>query len=327
VEQLNRLVYVSRQISRLDSVEKLVSALEHLVRDYLGYERAKVHLFEDGCGPASPGQAASESAGAGATRRSPLGYVAQQGKSLQISRGEGLVREWVACLPKDIQVALMVPVQVGQGVAGVLEIGSRDQFAFDEDEAALLEALADQLAIALENAWLYAEIERLAVTDGMTGAYNVRQFYRLLEQEIVRSRRYEQEVSVLICDLDDFKHYNDRYGHLAGDGLLRQVVALLKRVSRESDVVARYGGDEFVVILPQTGPRDAQQVAERLADTIRRHCFTVGGQPLSEGLAACIGVASYPDDGEDASSLVQTADERLYLAKEEKADGYQHPLT
>jgi len=318
VEQLNRLVYVSRQISRLDSVDKLVSALEHLVRHYLGYERAKVHLFENGRRATSLSHMASGSSGVRVTRGSPLEYVAQRGKSLQINRGEGLVRGWMASLPKDIQAALMVPIQVGQDVAGVLEVGSRDRFAFDEDEAALLEGLADQLAIALENAWLYAEIERLAVTDGMTGAYNVRQFYRVLEQEIVRSRRYEQAVSIVICDLDDFKHYNDRYGHLAGDELLRQVVTLLKRVSRESDVVARYGGDEFVIILPQTGPKDTRRVSERLAETIRRHRFTVCGQPLLEGLTACIGTASYPEDGGDARSLVQAADRRLYRAKGER---------
>lgn len=320
VVQLDRLCFVSRQISRLRGLNNLFPTVIKLVRDQLGYKWVEVHLLENGAGKRNTDERAEGSLKAGRVAgRSPREYVARTSEALQICRAELLVPEWVEFLPPDVQVMLLAPLRIGRDVVGVLEVGSRTQAAFDEDEANVLEALADQLAIALENAWLYAEIERLAATDGMTGVYNVRYFYQALDREVVRSRRYGQETSILICDLDDFKSINDRFGHLAGDDVLRQVARLLQQTCRESDLVARYGGDEFAVILTQTGQQEAQRVVSRLQEGIHTHPFDVGGQFLGEQLTISIGMAGYPHDGADAESLVRVADERLYQEKGRKA--------
>ena len=328
VVQLDRLCFVSRQISRLRGLDDLFPTMIELVRDQLGYKWVEVHLLENGAGKQNTDERAEGSLKAGgvaggagrprAAGRSPREYVARNSEALQICRAEMLVPEWVEFLPPDVQVMLLAPLRIGRDVVGILEVGSRTQTAFDEDEANVLEALADQLAIALENAWLYAEIERLAATDGMTGAYNVRYFYQALDREVVRSRRYGQDTSILICDLDDFKAINDRFGHLAGDDVLRQVARLLQEACRESDLVARYGGDEFAVILTQTGQQEAQRVVSRLQEEIRTHPFDVGGQFLGEQLTISIGMAGFPHDGADAQSLVRAADERLYQEKGRK---------
>lgn len=169
-----------------------------------------------------------------------------------------------------------------------------------------------------ELAELYEATQRLAVTDGLTGLYNTRYFYRALEDELARSRRYQHPVSLIMFDLDDFKKYNDRYGHLAGDDLLQELAGLVTDVTRQTDVVARYGGEEFSVILPETVATDAAKLAERLRAAVECHAFRVPHNRTAGRITISVGVAAYPDDASSVKDLVNCADMALLHAKAHK---------
>ncbi len=155
----------------------------------------------------------------------------------------------------------------------------------------------------------------LAITDGLTGIYNHRYFYELLERELVRTQRYPQSVSLLMIDIDDFKSYNDARGHLAGDEILRKVALVLSRAVRQVDIVARYGGEEFGIILPQADKEGASTLARRLRGIMEKTKFE-GEEVLPRGhLTISLGVATYPEDAKSREELIQRADEALYEAK------------
>jgi diguanylate cyclase (GGDEF)-like protein len=178
----------------------------------------------------------------------------------------------------------------------------------------LLQALADYAAIAIENARAVQRIQELSITDDCTGVYNSRHMFTVLAEEVRRSERFGYEFSVLFMDLDHFKHINDEYGHLVGSKLLGQFGQFLRRNLRLVDAAFRYGGDEFAVLLPQTGKDAAIRVARRLIKTIReREWLKDAG--LSLKLKASVGIATYPHDGTTPHEIVQSADELMYMVK------------
>ena len=151
--------------------------------------------------------------------------------------------------------------------------------------------------------------ERLAITDAMTEIANHRAFQEGLRAEIARAQRYNYRVVLLMMDVDDFKEYNDAFGHPLGDQVLRRVAALLRETVREGDLVARYGGEEFTALLPQTDARHGRVVAERIRNAVERD------QSAQRQISVSIGAAEFPIDGADAESLIATADNALYEAK------------
>ena len=184
---------------------------------------------------------------------------------------------------------------------------------FTADQRQLAQWLGGQAAIALENARLHRQLERQAVTDGLTDLPNRRQFEEALAGEIGRIDRFGGTVSLILADLDDFKQVNDRYGHQAGDAVLRTLADVLHANVRAIDLAARYGGEEFTVLLPQTDLADAEQVAERLRrEVAARPIETPSGALLA--VTASFGVASYPQTPTQAA-LFAAADEALYRAK------------
>jgi diguanylate cyclase (GGDEF)-like protein len=199
----------------------------------------------------------------------------------------------------------------GPDKAGVLALGSRSPVKVDFDMASLIHLIGNHVSLILEKVRLYEEAERLAVTDALTGIFNVRYFYDALGMEMARARRYGSRFSLSIFDIDDFKSINDRFGHQAGDEVLRQVASVMRKVSRESDVVARYGGEEFVVLLPNTARDEALKQATRVKDAVERTEY------LKEGITITMsgGVATYPEDAEDEKKLLYAADMALYDAK------------
>lgn len=165
---------------------------------------------------------------------------------------------------------LDAPLEFGGQVIGVLGIvESRNCRRYTEAEKRLFSQLAVLAAIAIHNADVFSVLDQLAITDDLTGLYNHRHFYKRLAEEVARSQRYGLALSLLIIDIDDFKRYNDAFGHRAGDSLLREVAGLLKTETRHDvDLVARYGGEEFAIILPSTGAEAAAVVGERLRETL-----------------------------------------------------------
>jgi diguanylate cyclase (GGDEF)-like protein len=184
---------------------------------------------------------------------------------------------------------------------------------FLDEEKRLFATFADYSSQAIENTMLYKSTQQLSITDGLTGLFNHRHFHEQLELEVNRAQRYDLNLSLIMIDLDHFKKFNDSYGHLEGDTLLRKIAQILKSSLRETDFVARYGGEEFAVILPETNKAGASFAAERVRKTINEQTFGEVGAKMTISL----GVASYPDDACLRTDLIKKADEALYRAKKE----------
>ncbi|MDO8689100.1 MAG: diguanylate cyclase [Dehalococcoidia bacterium] len=207
-----------------------------------------------------------------------------------------------------------VPLRVKENLLGVVAAVSKETAAFTGADLRLLTAYAAEASMALENALLHQEVRKQASTDDLTHLTNRRYFYMRLEEELKRARRYGHPVSLLFLDVDDLKQVNDRYGHLQGDDLLRHVGSTLTAVLRASDVAARFGGDEFVILLPETGREEASRAAERLlAEAAPCPLLSGGSIPLSMS----IGVSWLPMNGSYDVDLLRLADEAVYRAKQQ----------
>jgi diguanylate cyclase (GGDEF)-like protein len=186
--------------------------------------------------------------------------------------------------------------------------------ALNPDELNTIRLLAGQAGIAVENARLYETTERLSRTDGLTLLYNHRFFQERIREEFKRSDRFRQTLALLMIDVDDFKRINDTFGHQAGDRVLRRIARVLRESLRAVDVAARYGGDEFAIILPDTDLREASEVAERLRRSVEKHPFFVGGTSVT--LTLSLGAAArLPQSPVLSEELIKMADHALFQAK------------
>jgi len=213
-----------------------------------------------------------------------------------------------------------VPVRFRDHCLGVIElINCVGAEGFQDRDLALLEALADFAAIALENARHVQRIHELTITDDCTSLYNARHLNFILETEIYRSQRYGYEFSLIFLDLDHFKSVNDTHGHLAGSKLLAEIGSVLRTNCRLIDFAFRYGGDEFVILLPQTSKENACGVARRLHKLIREmHWLRAEG--IDVRVTTSAGVAAYPSDAKTKAQLLHLADEAMYMVKNSTRD-------
>lgn len=217
------------------------------------------------------------------------------------------------CPGLDSGPALFIPLRIRAQSPGYLALyRRRGAPRFSELEAALATVLSVWMSQALENQRLSASVEKLAITDDLTQVYNFRFLKSALKREIKRAGRFKQKLSILMLDVDNLKAYNDRHGHLRGSFLLKQIAARFVAQVRSFDLVAKYGGDEFTVILPQTDVDGAMVVAERMRQSVEQHDF-----PLAEAgtITVSIGVATFPDDAADPHALIMASDRALYTAK------------
>lgn len=238
----------------------------------------------------------------------------------------------------DAGSELSVPFVVKGRAEGLLRLAAADRRVFTDVEVEALQVLANHVAVALENVRLYRRVEQQAIRDGLTGLYNHRHFHERLLQECLHAQRYRAPLSLLMLDLDDFKRFNDEFGHQLGDEALREIGALLLRTTRLGvDLPARYGGEEFAVILPYTSAVDtapaelgppsgrrraappagpgALAVAERLRRTVEEHAFAGHGGRRYAHVSVSIGTAMLGKPSRTADELVRDADRALYAAK------------
>jgi diguanylate cyclase (GGDEF)-like protein len=214
------------------------------------------------------------------------------------------------------QYVVAVPLICGERILGVIE-GLRQgtgATSFKKSDIELLDSLALPIASALANAVRIAEAERLSQTDDLTKLHNARYLRQFLLNEIRRARRYGTSVAALFLDLDDFKRINDEHGHLVGSHVLMEMAAVILSSVRDTDAVARYGGDEFVIVLPDTGTDLAGVVAERIRQKIGRYQFN-GGRRLQLSMTASFGVAAFPAHASSPQQLIACADTAMYEAK------------
>jgi diguanylate cyclase (GGDEF)-like protein len=217
------------------------------------------------------------------------------------------------------QSIICVPLRSRHRVLGVIQLVNVDVKALSDQEMFFLHALCDYAAISIENAKAVEKIQELTITDDVTGLFNARHLYKTLETEVYRSARFGYEFSVIFIDLDHFKQVNDTKGHLVGSRLLAEVGYLIKAQLRLIDFAFRYGGDEFVVLLPQTGKDAAVVVAKRLRDSLRNgHFSTDQGERID--VRASMGLATFPHDAQTPHDIIRQADEMMYAVKNSTRD-------
>jgi diguanylate cyclase (GGDEF)-like protein len=193
-----------------------------------------------------------------------------------------------------------------------LTLESADCRGINSEDAKPLESVADICAAAIQNAYYFERVKQLAYRDGLTGVFNRRLFENKTLEEIERSERHGNPLSVLMVDIDGFKRLNDEFGHLLGDEVLKQVSNIFLKQTRKSDIVCRYGGDEFAILLPQTVVANALIVAEKLRRAIAEWDFPGVARPVT----LSIGIAQFPLHGASRDELVKSADSALYAAKQ-----------
>jgi diguanylate cyclase (GGDEF)-like protein len=271
-----------------------------------------------------------------------IGQDAEKLKDVRLKLGEGIAG-WVAkheepLLVEDIRSdlrfnprideftlpntrsVLCVPIKGREQVLGVIELANcLGKQSFSEEHIPTLKSLADYAAIALENAQYVQRMHALTITDDCTALFNARHLNFVLDTEIYRSSRYGYEFSVIFFDLDHFKQVNDLHGHLVGSKLLWMIGDLIKSNLRLIDYAFRYGGDEFVVILPQTSKENALIVLRRIKELLNSKVF-FQEENLNIKVTASFGIAGFPADGRTHREILRAADEAMYLVKKTTRD-------
>jgi diguanylate cyclase (GGDEF)-like protein len=214
---------------------------------------------------------------------------------------------------KGMESLLVLPLVVREEPIGTLIVASRERSAFATSVRETLQALANQVAVSLSNARAVRQLEELATTDGLTGCLNKRAFLDQLGQKMMAAQRFGRKLSLIITDLDHFKAVNDTYGHAAGDRVLQELGRVLKTMKRETDLVARFGGEEFCVLCEETDARGAQLLAERVREELARTELQTEIGALK--VTASLGVATFPDHAKSAEELFAQGDKALYAAK------------
>ena len=224
-------------------------------------------------------------------------------------------------LKHKIRSILCVPVKSSGKLLAVIEIFNKTKGeSFTGEDLNELIKLADKSAIFIEKALLYQKVEELSVTDDLTKLFNQRYLHRTIEMEVQRALRYQTSVALIFMDIDYFKNVNDNYGHLVGSKVLVEMGQLLIKNLRIVDIVVRYGGDEFVMILPHTPPVAAAQVAERIRKSVERNVFQKD-EGYSLKITASFGVASCPENAKSKEELLRLADEAMYKVKYRTRNG------
>lgn len=208
---------------------------------------------------------------------------------------------------------LGVPLIVHNRITGLLAIDSRDPLHFTPDDVELVTTFAGQVAVAIENAKLFDEVQRLAITDGLTGLFNRRHFMELAQIEFVRARRYKRNLSLILFDIDHFKAVNDQYGHPVGDQVLCGLADLCRDKLRDADPVGRYGGEEFITLVVEADAKAAYLVAERLRCEVEKMKVSTSAGELQ--ITVSVGVAELGENSPNLDTLIARTDQAMYVAK------------
>jgi diguanylate cyclase (GGDEF)-like protein len=320
---------MARQLRhRLDELESERERLQSAIRrvgESIASKTDRAALLDivvetavDGVGASAGRASVRQSPSTPLERRAEVGNSDELSHVLDAAEHEVLERRESAEVTRGDAYALAHPLRQSDGgetIVGLVSV-ARTGRPFSSADNDLFHYLAGQAAVSIENVDLHETVQRQAVTDGLTGLFNHRRFQEVMTAEVERAKRFEQPLGLVMLDLDDFKDVNDRYGHLQGDQVLREVARVLLDTSREIDEPARYGGEEMAVVLPQTDLDGALEFAERLRDRIEALSVPVLQGSGEVRITASVGAAALPESAEaDKDALVQAADAALYRAK------------
>ena len=244
------------------------------------------------------------------------GWVVQHGETLLVPEAQGDPRVTAehGAQPPSVRSVIALPLRGRKGTHGAIEIFNPRADQLTDYTIAFLHILADHAAIAIENAHDVARIQQLTITDDTTGLYNVRYLYEVLGRELERCAGQRLPVSLAFLDLDHFKLVNDAHGHLVGSELLARAGKRLQELSRKQDLCFRYGGDEFVILMPETGADAALARASALNHALMKTKFRMKDE-LELSVSASVGVATTPGDGSTVHAVIGSADTRMYWVK------------
>jgi len=313
VQQLEGLLQLVQLLGSSLNLENTLNVVINQIKSLLTFQSCIIFSYDQLSGQIKPSRLIS-----------PYGDFIQ-GYSFTQENGvvNWVIKEKRALLLEDTQKSrlenliheersvIIAPLIVENQITGAIYIGSPKPKAYNSEHISLLRTMAYTIAMAIRNAELYEKTAALAITDGLTGLFTHRYFQERLGQAVDWCRQFNRQLSLLLVDTDHFKKYNDTLGHPEGDQVLKEISQLLKNHVRESDIVSRYGGDEFAIILRETDKRKAIEIAESI-----RRAFETKFSSYQVKITASIGVASFPDDGADKSTLISATDEALYDAKE-----------
>lgn len=320
VAELSTLYEIGKSIHSTLELDKLLNAILEMVSVAMHLKSTAILLSDETSGKLrfmmSRGFPADIGAMSFDLGEDGVGWVAKEGKPLLLmDAGKDERFAFFKGRKTDISSFISVPLMSKGWVMGVLCATDPLNNAFSEDDLRLFAAVAGQISVAIDNARLYEETKKLAITDGLTELFTPRTFHQSLMSEVDRARRYGESLSLLMMDVDNFKAHNDEFGHPSGDEALKLIAKILKKNSRSSDIVARYGGEEFATILINAGKDDALMVAERIRRDVDAQEFPGNEDKPKVCKTISIGLAVFPKDAGDKAGLVQKADEALYAAK------------
>lgn len=211
---------------------------------------------------------------------------------------------------------LSIPLKLSDNrIIGVLNIHKKEINAFKTDDRIFFSIIAQNLANAIERARLYEKVQKEAMHDDLTGLFTRRYFFENCYREFSESVRFGKTFSIIIADIDHFKYFNDNYGHPAGDAILKELASILRTNVRHSDIVCRYGGEEFAILLPNTGKDGAVFTADKLRTLVETNLAEINKSKYIGKITITAGVATYPDDGNTVDEIISKADKFLYIGK------------
>ena len=324
IAELHTFLNLSKTLSATLNMEELFRLALHLIGRSLHVDAYSLMLLDES------GERLVVKAAFGFPDDGGLGLTLRVGEGISglvAQTGQAMLVPDVSAEPRFLEQEsfrqqrgcfICVPLRIkGREVMGVLNAQKPDPHGFGLGDLDLFQAVANQVAAALENAQLYQRTKELSTRDDLTGLFNRRHFFDNLEKEVQRARRYRRVFSLILLDLDDFKGYNDTYGHLKGDEALKEIGRLLLASTRRADIVARFGGEEFVVLLPEINAQGALVVAEKIRTAVEQYPFAGRTTQAGGKMTVTLGLATYPTDSEDGLELVDLADRALYLGKQQ----------
>jgi diguanylate cyclase (GGDEF)-like protein len=319
--QLGFLNNISKMAISSESSEQMLVSIVSEIQKNFHYDHIGIGIF-DYVSKEIEIKAEAGSTNQALGRRIPLGAgilgrVARTGEKALVQSHDPAQLQGIIAGSRSV---LCIPVTYGETLLGVLNVESAKEDAFSPQDTLIMNTMADLLATALHNAFVFQKLQQQSITDGLTGLKTRRYFWESLSQEWKRAARSGRPFSVVLMDLDKFKEVNDTLGHLEGDLVLARVGRILEQKSRQSNIVSRYGGDEFIILMPETGAEQAQILAERLR-------LWIATDPMlsQQHITGSFGVGSFPAHGSSSEEIIRAADSGMYISKHAGGDRVSTP--